>query len=257
MENKKLRLDFIKRVLTDTVYNDEIVKNYFDNNEYPSDQIIQNIISQPVDSKRNFGIDWPERAHTMVGLTRLNNLHDCLDYVRENKIKGDIIETGVWRGGASIFAKVYCNMYNLDKKIFVADSFIGLPPPEHPEDAGDQHHTIDFLRVSLEEVQLNFKLYHALDKNVIFLKGWFSDTLPNNSQINKLSILRMDGDMYKSTMDVFEACYDKVSVGGQIIIDDFCLPMCKKAVEHFRGANNCTEELIAIDDSSVYWIKNK
>ena len=256
MENKKLKLDLIKRVLTDTVYNDEITENYFINNIFPSDQIMQEIIAQSIDSKRNFGTDWPERAHTMVGLARLNNLHDCLDYVRENNIEGDFIETGVWRGGASIFAKVYCNMYGLDKKIFVADSFIGLPPPEHPEDAGDNHHTIDFLRVSLEDVQSNFELYRALDEKVIFLKGWFSDTLPNNPQINKLSILRMDGDMYKSTMDVFDACYNKVSTGGQVIIDDWCLPMCRKAVNDFRRTNNYNEELITIDNSSVYWVKN-
>jgi O-methyltransferase len=255
MENKILKLDFIKRVLTDTVYNDNITEEYFTNNIFPSDHIMQEIIAQPVYPERNFGTDWPERAHTMIGLTRLNNLHNCLDYVRENNIDGDFIETGVWRGGASIFAKVYCDMYKLDKKIFVADSFIGLPPPEHPKDAGDRHYKIDFLKISLEEVKSNFKLYHALDENVIFLKGWFSETLPNNSQINKLSILRMDGDMYKSTMDVFEACYDKVSTGGQVIIDDWCLPMCREAVEDFRRTNNYNEELVPIDDSSVYWIK--
>ena len=71
MENKKLKLDFIKRVLTDTVYNDEITENYFINNIFPSDQIMQEIIAQSIDSKRNFGTDWPERAHTMVGLARL------------------------------------------------------------------------------------------------------------------------------------------------------------------------------------------
>jgi hypothetical protein len=52
----------------------------------------------------------------MIGMKRMDNLHECLDYVRINNIEGDIIETGVWRGGAMIFAKLYFDNYYLSNK---------------------------------------------------------------------------------------------------------------------------------------------
>ena len=256
MENIKLKLLFIERVLTDTVADSTTVNNFFMNGIFPTEEVMEKIIQQTVSEDRLHGRDWPQFAHTMIGLKRLNNLHTSLDYVRTNNIEGDFIETGVWRGGASIFAKKYFDLYGMNRKVFVADSFKGLPPPQVKEDAGDPHHTIDFLRVSLASVQENFRMYGALDENVIFLEGWFEDTLPNNSQIQKLSVLRMDGDMFKSTMDVFDSCYHKVVKGGRVIIDDYCIPNCKNAVEKFRSDNSFTEEVTVIDQCGIFWTKN-
>ena len=115
--------------------------------------------------------------------------------------------------------------------------------------------TLYFLKVPLDEVTSNFRLYNALDENVVFLKGWFSDTLPNNNNIGSLSILRMDGDMYKSTMDVFDSLYHKVNQNGFIIVDDYCIPNCRKATEDFRKQNNITSELNVIDNCGVFWKK--
>jgi O-methyltransferase len=181
----KLKLDFLKRILTDTV--DIETYNSFFKIGYPSDEKMNECINVVVvDEKRNEGLDWPEKAHTMIGIKRLNNLHNMLDYIRENNIKGDLIETGVWRGGATIFMKAYLEMYNIDKKVFVCDSFEGLPVPDinkYPDDLDDTHYQVDFLKVSLESVKDNFKLYNLLDEKVIFLKGWFSDTLKDNNSI--------------------------------------------------------------------------
>jgi O-methyltransferase len=256
MDNIKLKLLFIQRVLTDTVGDKQITDEFFANGIYPTDSKMEEIVSRQVSDDRLYGRDWPHSAHTMIGLKRMNNLHESLDYVRENNIQGDFIETGVWRGGASIFAKKYFDLYGMNRKVFVADSFKGLPPPQVQEDAGDPHHTIDFLRVSLADVQNNFKLYGALDENVIFLEGWFEDTLPNNTSIGELSVLRMDGDMYKSTMDVFDSCYHKVVKGGRVIIDDYCIPNCKNAVHKFREVNSFTEEITVIDQCGIFWTKN-
>ena len=256
MDNIKLKLLFIQRVLTDTVGDKQITDEFFANGIYPTDSKMEEIVLRQVSDDRLYGRDWPHSAHTMIGLKRMNNLHESLDYVRENNIQGDFIETGVWRGGASIFAKKYFDLYGMNRKVFVADSFKGLPPPQVQEDAGDPHHTIDFLRVSLADVQNNFKLYGALDENVIFLEGWFEDTLPNNTSIGELSVLRMDGDMYKSTMDVFDSCYHKVVKGGRVIIDDYCIPNCKNAVHKFREVNSFTEEITVIDQCGIFWTKN-
>ncbi len=255
MENIKLKLLFIQRVLTDTVGDTQILNDYFIKGIFPTDEIMDRVVSKTVNEDRLYGKDWPKSAHTMIGLKRMDNLHESLDYVRTNNIEGDFIETGVWRGGASIFAKKYFDLYGMNRKVFVADSFKGLPPPQVQEDYGDPHHKIDFLRVSLSDVKNNFKMYQALDDNVIFLEGWFEDTLPNNEQIEKLSILRMDGDMFKSTMDVFESCYHKVVNGGRIIIDDYCIPNCKNAVKKFRTDNSFDEEITVVDQCGIYWTK--
>lgn len=253
----KLKLDFLKRVLTDTV--DSETYNMFFEAGYPSDDKMNKCINFPVNEQRNEGLDWPKKAHTMIGIKRLNNLHNMLDYIRENNIKGDLIETGVWRGGATIFMKAYLEMYNIDKKVFVCDSFEGLPEPDidkYPDDLGDTHYKVDFLKVSLESVKNNFKLYNLLDEKVIFLKGWFSDTLKDNKLISDIAILRFDGDMYGSTIDVLDNLYDNVVDKGVIIIDDYCLPNCAKAVTDFRNKKEIKNNLDVVDRCGRFWFKD-
>jgi O-methyltransferase len=234
-------LDLLKKCLLDDVY--KVQKNLA-NNALATDNDIEN------------GMHWPERAHTMIGRKRMENIRYCLQDVLKNNIEGDLIETGVWRGGACIFMKGILKTYNSDKKVFVADSFEGLPPPDpkYPADRGDNHHTIKILAVSLEEVTQNFRRYDLLDENVVFIKGFFETSIPR-APINKLSILRLDGDMYSSTIQVLESLYDKVSVGGYIIVDDWCLPNCKRAVIDFRTTRKIMDEIIEIDGVGVFWKK--
>ncbi len=254
--SNKLKLNFLKRILIDSVENKNIMENFFASKDFPDTDTMYAVVNDNINPERKNGIDCPEKAHTMIGLLRLNNLHECLDTIREQNINGDVIETGVWRGGACIFMKKYLDLYNMNKKVFVVDSFNGLPKPEIPQDAGDKHHTNDYLRVSLEEVKKNFSLYNCLDENVIFLKGWFSDTLPNNTTINNLSLLRLDGDMYKSTMDVFESCYHKVSKNGFVIVDDYCLKGCFNATNDFRSNLKIKKEFTKIDSCGIFWQKD-
>jgi len=205
------------------------------------------------------GIGWPVNGLTMVGMKRLNNIQFCVEDVLKNKVPGDMIETGVWRGGSVIFIKAILDLYNeKDRKVWVADSFEGLPAPDedlYPEDAGDDLYTVEQLRVTKEQVEHNFRKYGVLDDNVKFLKGWFKDTLPT-APIERLSVIRLDGDMYESTMDGLVNLYHKLSPGGYIIIDDYgFIPACAKAVQDFREAHGITEEIIEIDKSGVYWKK--
>ena len=142
--------------------------------------------------------------------------------------------------------------------MWVADSFEGLPEPDglnYPKDRGDTHHTYSELAVSLQTVQENFRKYALLDDQVRFLKGWFKDTLPT-APIEKLAILRLDGDMYESTMDGLKNLYAKLSRGGFLIVDDYgAVPACKDAVHDFRRDNKISEEIIEIDWGGVYWQK--
>jgi hypothetical protein len=145
--------------------------------------------------------------------------------------------------------------YKQDRKVFVADSFEGLPEPYLPEDKDCKLHEANHvLGVSLDEVKTNFRRYELLDDNIVFIKGYFKDTM-KNSNIEKLSILRLDGDMYGSTMEVLEGLYDKVSDGGFVIIDDYGLSWCKNAVDDFREKKGISDNMVQIGWTGAYWRK--
>jgi O-methyltransferase len=212
-------------------------------------------------ARRAEGKDWPADADTMIGLKRLDNLHFCIQRVIREEVPGDFIETGVWRGGASIFMRAALKAYmDGTRKVWVADSFEGLPKPDgrFKQDDGDRHwKKRDQLGISLEQVKVNFSRYGLLDEQVRFLKGWFKDTLPT-APIDKLAILRLDGDMYASTMDALLNLYPKLSVGGYIIIDDYgALEVCRKAVDDFRASQQIDTPLTQIDWTGFYWKKGK
>lgn len=210
------------------------------------------------DHQRENGEVWSTYADTMIGLKRLENLQNCVETVLRENIPGDFIETGVWRGGACIFMRGLLAANGVgDRKVYVADSFAGLPKPDtdaYPVDLGDKHFKQPFLAVSKEQVQANFRRYGLLDEQVVFLQGWFKDTL-SKAPIEKLAILRLDGDMYSSTMETLDALYAKLSPGGFCIIDDWALHPCSTAVMDFRTAHGITEDILAIDTIAKFWRK--
>ncbi|MFD2265046.1 TylF/MycF/NovP-related O-methyltransferase [Lacibacterium aquatile] len=203
---------------------------------------------------RNFS----EHVHTMVGRARLDHLHHCLDAIRTQHIKGDLIETGVWRGGATIFMRAYLAAHSMtDQIVWVADSFEGLPVPSVRQDIGYDISAAKepILAISEDKVRALFQRYDLLDDQVRFLKGWFRDSLPA-APIERLALLRLDGDLYESTMDALLALYDKVVPGGFIVIDDYgALPPCKQAIEDFRAERGITDPIHQIDWTGAFWRK--
>src|SRR5207245_172063 len=147
---------------------------------------------------------WPVVAHTMIGLKRLDNLEFCIEQVITNGVPGDLIETGVWRGGATILMKAVLSAYGVtDRTVWLADSFCGLPAPTCAPDREQPQYDLagaEYLSVSEQAVREAFERFCLLDAQVRFLKGWFSETLPT-APIDRLAVLRLDGDMYQSTMD--------------------------------------------------------
>ena len=109
--------------------------------------------------------------------------------------------------------------------------------------------------VSLDQVRANFATYGLLDDQVAFLKGWFRDTLPE-APVERLAVVRLDGDMYESTMDGFRNLYHKLSPGGYLIVDDYhAVPGCKAAVHDFIATLGPSErvEIKEIDGTGVFW----
>ncbi len=261
---RHLYLDLMKRCLTNWVYgNNEWVRAQ---PEGRVERLLTHMVARrglflarkaPFDPlKRKGGLDWPPSAHTMIGLRRLDNLQKCLEDVITTEIPGDFMETGVWRGGATIFMRAVLKAYNItNRAVWAADSFEGLPKPDpeaYPEDTGDTHHAYDELRVTLDEVRANFAAYGLLDDQTRFLPGWFRDTLPR-APVERLALLRLDGDMYESTMIALENLYPRVSIGGYVIVDDYCIASCAKAVSDYRAQNGIKDEIADIDGIGVYW----
>jgi hypothetical protein len=199
---------------------------------------------------------------TMLPKLFLENVEECINETLKNNIEGDFVEVGVWRGGACILAREIFKELNINKKVWVYDSFEGLPKPnetKYPQDAGDNHWNIPELSVSLEQVQNNFRLFSELDDNVKFIKGWFKDTMPINT-IDKISVLRLDGDMYESTIDPLEYLYPKLSSGGYCIVDDYTSRYgAYAAVNDYRHKFNIIDPIQVISDSGVtigFWKKS-
>jgi O-methyltransferase len=209
----------------------------------------------PMHQLRNY----TELAHTMIGRKRLDNIQFCIEEVINSGIPGDLIETGIWRGGATIFMRGVLAAYGItDRRVWAADSFQGVPSPTHPQDAGYDisARTLPVLSVGLEKVQELFKRYGLLDQQVVFLEGWFKDTLAK-APIKELAVLRLDGDLYESTMDALNPLYAKVASGGFIIVDDyFAVPQCERAITDFRATHRISDPIHIIDDAAVYWRKS-
>jgi O-methyltransferase len=239
-------LDLLIKILINFIYEDGSIHPGGSDSYVPSD--------------RAEGRDWPRFAHTMAGAARLNNLKDLVLKTIKEKIPGHYIETGVWRGGCCILMKGIISACRENaRKVYVADSFEGLPPPKadiFPADLGDDLFQYKELAISLEQVKANFAKYDLLDANVVFVKGFFDITLPK-LKAGPFALIRLDGDMYESTIVALENLYPKLSPGGFVIVDDYALPGCKKAVDDFRVLHKITTPLKHTDWTGIWWRKPK
>jgi O-methyltransferase len=256
-------LDIVKKSLTCTLYEDT------DGTPYTPHRPVRAILpllvpinvrfTVPITPEfRSQGKDWPALALTMVGAPRLDNIQHCVTIVLEDGVPGDFIETGIWRGGSVILMRAILKAHGVtDRTVYGADSFEGLPQPDdnYPADKGDKHWTFQNLAVSLDQVRANVARYGLLDDQVQFLKGWFKDTLPT-APIDQLAVVRLDGDMYESTMTAIDALYPKLQPGGFLIVDDYGdLAGCKQATDDYRAHHDITDPIESIDHTGVFWRK--
>jgi O-methyltransferase len=248
-----LYLNLLKRSLTNTIFAAEP-----DTDDKNQPRFIAGFIKHYVSGT----------AVSMLPLARLDNLQDCMIDVLRHGVPGDFIETGVWRGGTTIFMRGLLKAFGVkDRTVWVADSFEGLPEPDaakYPLEAKTHHGAVmekayGHFAVSLQEVERNFSAYELLDDKVRFVKGWFRDTLPT-LPVRQLAVLRLDGDYYESTRDALVNLYDKVSIGGYVIVDDYgedSWTYCRQAVEDFRRTRGITEPIAAVDSKCAFWQRTR
>ncbi len=210
--------------------------------------------------KRELGLDWPAEAETMIGMQRLTSLQQCVETVLAENIPGDLIECGVWRGGACILMRAVLAAYGDHQRcVWLADSFQGVPrsdPDNYQADKGIRaEFAAPILGVSEAQVRSNFERYGLLDDRVRFLPGWFKDTL-QDAPIDRIAVLRLDGDLYESTIQALDALYPRLSPGGFCIVDDYqAVKACEQAVTDYRSKHGITAEIVDIDGTGVLWRK--
>lgn len=201
---------------------------------------------------RNFG----EFAHTLIGHERLVHLQQCIETIDRESIGGDLLQAGCWRGGSAVFMRgVLAALDCTGRKLWVADSFAGLPPSTAGPDQGYEMDAGRFpvLSVPLDEVRDLFERYELLDQQVEFLVGWFADSLAH-SPPGPLALLHVDADLYQSTLDVLNHCHERVTPGGFVVIDDYgILPPCREAVDEFLSVRGLAVDLIPIGEHAVCW----
>jgi O-methyltransferase len=211
-------------------------------------------------SVRELGLDWPAEAETMIGMQRLTSLQECVQTVLAEDVAGDLVECGVWRGGACILMRAVLAAYGDESRsVWLADSFEGVPrsdPVNYKADKGIRAELVSgILGVSQAEVRANFERYGLLDDQVRFLPGWFKDTLAD-APIERISVLRLDGDLYESTIQALDGLYPRLSPGGFCIVDDYlAVKACEQAVTDYRARHGITAEIIDIDGTGVLWRK--
>jgi hypothetical protein len=248
---KSRYLDLLEKSLVDAIYGDS---------ERSLERWLQTLICRlrhPYLTRRG-APHWPARAHTMIGATRLHHVRHLVERTIQERIDGDYIETGVWRGGACIMMRGVLAAHGVvDRRVYCADTFVGLPRPDpkYPADKRDHLHVFDELAVSQEVVEKNFAAYGLLDDQVVFLKGLFAETLPQVAH-NRFALIRLDGDMYGSTMDALNNLYARLSPAGFIIVDDYGgLKNCARAVNDFIEQYGLRVQIERVDESCVWWQK--
>jgi len=173
------------------------------------------------------------RAHTMSSSARLRALHSGLSEVISAGVAGDVVECGTARGGSAALLGLTLQTRDADRRLWVFDTFEGMPEPS-ANDPDEQlaRKYVGTCRGSIEDVTALFERLQLTSRTTL-VKGLFQDTL-QNTPIESVAFLHLDGDWYDSVMVCLQTLYDKVSAGGIVQIDDYGYwEGAKKAVGDF------------------------
>jgi hypothetical protein len=207
--------------------------------------------------------------HCIAG--REQNINNMIKHIIESKIEGDVLDIGVYEGYSSVLAmNMLVFLGNTSRKFYLYDTFEGMPEPTI-EDGDRINHLYEkqkdgaapgetgWVKCSLEKVKMHVNENTTYPKNnIVYVKGMVEDTLPTNTH-QKIAYMRLDTDFYSSTKAELEYLYDKLEIGGVVIVDDYASKFagCTKAVDEFflsRGIEKNQFNLLS--PCGMYFIKN-
>lgn len=206
---------------------------------------------------------------TMVSRERLYAHFQAVNYVVKNRIAGDIVECGVWRGGTSMLgALTLLGLNDTSRRLWLYDTFAGMTKPtevdvspwdgaiasrlwrKHQEDGINR-----WCYASLDEVRRNILSISYPEDNISFIEGDIVETL-KTSIPNQIAVLRLDTDWYESTRVEMEVLFPRLVKGGVLLIDDYgAWEGARKAVDEYIDRNKITILLHRTDYSGRSGIK--
>ena len=197
----------------------------------------------------------PVFPYTTIGRSGLDDLHECMEAIRAEAIAGDLAACGVWRGGPAIFMRGFLEAHEIPgTRVFAAGTFAGPPDPALGRDSEPEARRFPTLVADLNLVRDGFARFDLLDDRVRFLQGQLSDALAD-APIEELALLYLGEELAETTADALDALYDKLALGGFVIVSGCDLPGCREAVERFRIEKRIDEPAIRVDWGRLAWRK--
>jgi O-methyltransferase len=196
--------------------------------------------------------------YTMVSTARLENLYERVREAEKMGIAGDIVECGCWHGGSGAVMGAASLDAGGQRTAWLFDSFQGLPPPGDKD--GQREHDFYFdgwCKGDTDKVRAIFRRVGFPLEHLKIVPGWFQDTLPY-VPVQQIAVLHVDADWYESVKLVLETLYDRVTIGGFVVIDDYFIwPGCKQAVDEFRAARGIHAPLHSVTNTAAYFQKER
>jgi len=211
------------------------------------------------------------KPYTMTSPERIKVLIDAVKYIVKNKISGDYVECGVWKGGSSlVVGKILNDLNDKERQLWLYDTFKGMSEPTkfdldiNGEKASERLEREDkttswvWAYSEIDEVKKTMRLSGYPESKINYIQGKVEDTLViKENQPNSISILRLDTDWYESTKIELDILFKKVTKGGIIIIDDYGhWKGSKKAVDEFIQEHNLCVFLNRIDYTGRLIVKS-
>jgi O-methyltransferase len=178
--------------------------------------------------------------YTMTSVERIHALINAVRYIVANRIPGDFVECGVWKGGSIMtMALTLLELGRADRRLFLFDTFNGMTTPgaEDVDYLGQNAREIlDSVRceASQEEVETAISTTGYDRSNIHFVKGPVEETIPEQAP-ELVALLRLDTDWYESTRHELEHLFPRLAQGGVILIDDY---------GHWQGARRAVDEYV-------------
>jgi hypothetical protein len=205
--------------------------------------------SYPPDfSQRDIAIIEAVAPYTMTSPERILALVLAVEYVVNSRIKGDIVECGVWKGGSIMAAALaLMRLGDRSRTLHLFDTFDGMPAPaEIDRDCRgslaaeqlaeqDRETSAVWAFAQLDEVQRNLAATHYPCDRLRFVRGLVEETVPHHAP-ERIALLRLDTDWYESTWHELVHLYPRLAPGGVLIIDDY---------GHWQGARRATDQFLA------------
>jgi hypothetical protein len=191
-------------------------------------------IRRPGETGRALAQDHDIRAlrYTDTGRPQLDHLQMCVETIVRDRIAGDIVETGVSRGGTlMLMLAVLHQLHVSDRRIWACDVFNGASAD-----------TVMDIQSAIDRFDLR------RDVPVTFVEGAW-DAPVRTIPIESIALLRLDTATCEQTLHVLESLYARMAEGGIVIASRFGVSeACRRAVTDFRASRGITEPLQSCDD---------